>query len=178
MGTYLPATGNLSWGFWHGSGTPCSQDIPPEFLPTTHRCGTSPFRISAPPTSLDGCGFFNSIVVRLPFNKISDGSEWWFFYILVVILMWLWEEVSHVYLRCHLDQKSTTCIFNGPAMNSTDGPSQWVWGKMDFTIWVPTQAFTAISLLVIFAAKLAAASSQRVIAGYITFVITDFYWEY
>ena len=46
---------------------------------------------------------------------------------------------------------------------------------MDFTIWVPAQAFTAISLLVIFAAKLAAASSQRVIAGYITFVITDFY---
>ena len=25
--------------------------------------------------SLDGCGFFNSVVVRLPFNSISDGSE-------------------------------------------------------------------------------------------------------
>ena len=25
--------------------------------------------------SLDGCVFFNSIVVRLPFNSISDGSE-------------------------------------------------------------------------------------------------------
>ena len=28
-----------------------------------------------PSTSLDGCGFFNSIVVRLPFNPISDSSE-------------------------------------------------------------------------------------------------------
>ena len=25
-------------------------------------------------TSLDGCGFFNSVVVRLPFNLISDSS--------------------------------------------------------------------------------------------------------
>ena len=25
--------------------------------------------------SLDGCGFFNSIAVRLPFNMISDDSE-------------------------------------------------------------------------------------------------------
>ena len=44
-------------------------------------CGVTPFCVHAPPTSLDGCGFFNFIVVRLPFNSISDGSE---FYILVV----------------------------------------------------------------------------------------------
>ena len=33
--------------------------------------------VSVPPTSLDGCGFFNNnvVVVRLPFNSISDGSE-------------------------------------------------------------------------------------------------------
>ena len=37
-----------------------------------HGCGTSWFRIYAPPTSLDGCGFFNSIAVRLPFTLISD----------------------------------------------------------------------------------------------------------
>ena len=34
------------------------------------------------------CSFFNSLVVELAFNSISDGSEWWWFYILVVILMW------------------------------------------------------------------------------------------
>ena len=65
-----------------------------------------PFHIFVPSTSLDGCGFFNSVVVRLPFNSISDGTEWWWFYILVVILMWLCKEVSHVCLLCHLDQKS------------------------------------------------------------------------
>ena len=74
--------GNLS--LWHGSpglgawcraGTPCSQDIPPEFLSSIHGCGISPFCVSTSPTSMDGCGFFNSIVVRLSFNSISDGFE-------------------------------------------------------------------------------------------------------
>ena len=88
---------------WCGAGTPHSQNIPPEFLFTTCVCGTSPFCICAPPTSLDGCGFFNSVVTRLPFNSISDCSEWWLFYILLVILMWLCEEASRVYLRLPLD---------------------------------------------------------------------------
>ena len=87
QGTFLPGTRALGWGSLCGSGTPCSRDIPPEFVSNTCGCGTSPFCISAPPPSLDGCGFFNSTVARLPFNSISDGSEWWF-YILVVILMW------------------------------------------------------------------------------------------
>ena len=75
VGTYLPGTGTLGWEAWCGTGTPCSQDIPPKFLSTIHGCGTSPFCVSTPPTSLDGCGFFNSVGVRLPFNLISDGSE-------------------------------------------------------------------------------------------------------
>ena len=62
------------------------------------------------PTSLDGCGFFNSVVVRFPFNSITDVSEGWLFYILVVILMWLCEEVSSVCLCCHLDWKSVFCL--------------------------------------------------------------------
>ena len=49
--------------------------------------------------------FFNSIVVGFPFSSISDGSEWWLFYSLVVILIWLCEEASHVCLRHHLDWK-------------------------------------------------------------------------
>ena len=58
--------------------------------------------VCAPPTSLDGCGFFNYVVVILPFNSISDGTEWRLFYILVVISEWLGEEASHVCLHCHL----------------------------------------------------------------------------
>ena len=40
-----------------------------------HGCGTSPFSVHTPPTSLDGYDFFNFVVVRLPFNLISDIPE-------------------------------------------------------------------------------------------------------
>ena len=40
--------------------------------------------------------FFNSIVVRFPFNLISNGSEWWLLCVLVVILMWFCEEASMI----------------------------------------------------------------------------------
>ena len=97
---------NRGQGAWCGAGIPCSQDIPPEVLSTTHGWRTGLFHICTPPTSLDGCGFFSSILVRPPFNSISVSSEQWMFYILVVILMWLCKEVSHVCLHCHLYQKS------------------------------------------------------------------------
>lgn len=105
-GTCLPGTGSLGWGARCGVGAPHSQDIPPEFLSTTHGCRTRPFHVCTPSTSLDGCGFFNSVVVRLPFNLIYDGSRWWLFNILVVTLMWLYKEMSYVCLCHHLDQKS------------------------------------------------------------------------
>ena len=65
MGTYLPSVECLAEGPGVGL-TPCSWDIPSEFLSTTRACGTSPFCISTPLTNLDGYSFFNSIVVRLP----------------------------------------------------------------------------------------------------------------
>ena len=65
-----------------------------------------PFCTSAPPTSLDRCGFFNSAVFRLPFRSISNGSGWWLLYSLAVILTWLCKEARCVYLCHHLDQKS------------------------------------------------------------------------
>ena len=106
MGTYLSGTGSLGWGARCGAGVPCSQNVPPQFLPATRVCGTSPFCFSVPPTIVNGCGFFNSIVVSLPFNSILDSSEWRLFYSLAAILMWLCKEVSHVYLCCHLDWMS------------------------------------------------------------------------
>ena len=104
---YIPGTGILGWQAWCGAGTLFSWDIPPEFLSTTHGWGTSLFCDCTLPTSLNRCGFFNSIVVILPFNLISDGLKLWLFYILVVILMWLCKEVSHICLCCHLDRKSS-----------------------------------------------------------------------
>ena len=110
VGTYLPGTGTLGWGAWCVFETPCSRDIPPEFYPA-HLCVGPAYCGSGPDsTSLDGCGFFNSVVVRLPFSFISDVPQWWLFYVLVVILMWLWQEESHVCLRCHLDQKWSVCF--------------------------------------------------------------------
>ena len=73
--TYLPGTGILGWRVWCETGTPHSQDNPPEFLSTTHECEISPLCKSIPPISLDGCGFFNSVVVTLQFNSIPDSSE-------------------------------------------------------------------------------------------------------
>ena len=35
--------------------------------------GPAQFHACDPTTNLDGCGFLNSVVVRLPFNLISDG---------------------------------------------------------------------------------------------------------
>ena len=95
-----------SWAVWPGMelGLLAPQNIPPKFLSTTCGYGTSPFHIT-PPTNLDGCGFFNSVIVRLPFNSISDGSKRWLFYILGVILMWLCEDMSRVYLLHHRDWK-------------------------------------------------------------------------
>ena len=50
------------------------------------------------PFYLFWCGFFFiSLITELPFSQISGGSEWWFLHSLVVILMWLWEEVSTMF---------------------------------------------------------------------------------
>ena len=112
------------WGAWYGSGTPHSQDTPPDFYP--QGCGASPFHICTPSSSLDGYGFFNSIVVRLPCNLISDDPDWWLLYILVVILMWLCKEVSHVCLRHHLARSlSTGEILNTPPTSRADSLNSW-----------------------------------------------------
>ena len=87
VGTYLPGTGTLGWGAWCGVGTSWSSDIPPKFLSTICGCGTSPFCLCVPLASLNECAFFNSTVVRLPFNSISESSEWWLLYILVDVVL-------------------------------------------------------------------------------------------
>ena len=53
MGTYLLGTGTLGWGASCGAGTPCSWEIPPEFLSTTCEWGTGLFHVCAAPTTLD-----------------------------------------------------------------------------------------------------------------------------
>ena len=63
--------------------------------------------ISAPPTSLDECFFFNSLVIRLPCHLIFCQFWGWFLFLnLSLSFFWLCEEAQCVYLRLHLAWKS------------------------------------------------------------------------
>ena len=57
--------------------------------------------ISAPPTGLDECFFFISLVVGLPCGSIFC-QFWLFFYFKLLSFFWLCEEVQCVYLCLHL----------------------------------------------------------------------------
>ena len=62
--------------------------------------------VSAPPTSLDECVLFNSLVVGLPYNSIF--CQFWFFFVFKLLLsfVWLCKEAQCLYLRLHLGRMS------------------------------------------------------------------------
>ena len=86
METYLPGAGTLGSVVCCGPGVPHFWGISPNFYPLHMGVGmpilhlrTSPrisahLHISFPPTHLDECSFFNSLIVRLPYSLIF----WWF----------------------------------------------------------------------------------------------------
>ena len=61
--------------------------------------------ISTPPTGLDECFFFNSLVVVVLYTLIF--CQFWLFFVFKLVLSFFWwcEEVQCVYLRLHLGQK-------------------------------------------------------------------------
>ena len=65
--------------------------------------------VSAPPTGLDECFFFNSLVVGLPYSSIF-WQFWLFCFVLFLDLLlsffWLCKDAQCVYLCFHLCQKS------------------------------------------------------------------------
>ena len=69
---------------------------------------TSPFHppVFAPPTSLDECFFFNSLVVGLLYSSIF--WQFWLFFVFkfVVFFFWLYDEAQCVRLRLHLGRMS------------------------------------------------------------------------
>ena len=83
MGVYLPGARTLGYVVWPGAGMLLPW-YPSQFLsiivnveltfplpPFGATLGLSPFphlHFSTPPTSLDECGFFNSLVVGLPYS--------------------------------------------------------------------------------------------------------------
>ena len=89
----LPAPFHNPPPHWVHQQPPCLQSSPP-LLPVT-----------APPTGLDECFFFISLVVRLPCSSIF--CQFWLFFVLKLLLFffWLCEEAQFVYLCLHLGQK-------------------------------------------------------------------------
>ena len=75
---------------WVHQLPPCCESSPPQ-LP-----------ISAPPTDINECFFFISLVVGLPCGLIF--CQFWLFFVFKLLLsfFWLCEEVQCVYLRLHL----------------------------------------------------------------------------
>ena len=74
-------------------------------LPPCH--GSSPPQLpySPPPTSLEECFFFNSLVVGLPYSSIFWQFCLLLFFNLLLSFFWLWEEAKCIYLCLHLGQK-------------------------------------------------------------------------
>ena len=80
---------------WVHQPPPCCQSSLPGWLP-----------ISTPPTGLDDCVFFNSLVVGLPYSLIF--CQFWLFFVFKLLLsfFWLCKEAQCVYLHLHLGRKS------------------------------------------------------------------------
>ena len=64
--------------------------------------------VSTPPTGLDECFFFNSLVVGLSYSSIF--CQFWLFLVFKLLLsfFWLCEEAQCVYLGLHLGWKSNS----------------------------------------------------------------------
>ena len=69
--------------------------------------------VSVPPTSLDECFFFNSLVVGLPYSLIFH--QFWLFFVFkfVVLLLAVQGGIIPLYLCLHLGQKSFVLSSNG-----------------------------------------------------------------
>ena len=102
MSLYLPGTETLSCVVWPGARITRSQSIPPCFYPPPlnvglpfHQCPAAslyhamsfPSQLcnSVPPVHLDECGFFESLVFRLPHRTIF--WHFWAFFVLRLVVI-------------------------------------------------------------------------------------------
>ena len=76
-------------------------------LPALRRVLSALAAVSAPPTGLDECFSFISLVVGLPCSLII--CQFWLFFVVKLLLsfFWLCEEVQCVYLCLHLGRVQT-----------------------------------------------------------------------
>ena len=75
------------------------------------RVVSAPAACATPPTFLDECFFFISLVVGLSYSSIF--CQFWLFFVFKLLLsfFWFYEEAQCVYLYLHLDRKSGTLFF-------------------------------------------------------------------
>ena len=109
----LPAT--TLWGLLAAAWPAPLHNLPPRGV---HQpppfCESSPpgLPVSAPPTGLDECFLFISLVVGLPYSSIF--CQFWLFFVFKLLsFVWLCKEAQCVYLHLHLGRKSRMLIFCG-----------------------------------------------------------------
>ena len=87
---------------WVCQPPPCCESCP-HWLP-----------VSAPPTGLDECFFFISLVVGLPCGLIF--CQFWLAFVFKLLLsfFWLCEKAQCVYLHLHLGRKPLHLSYNWP----------------------------------------------------------------
>ena len=75
--------------------------------------------VSAPPTGLDECFFFISLVVGLPYSLIF--CQFWLFFVFKLLLsfFWLYKEAQCVYLHFHLGKKLQDFLKNKNSLINT-----------------------------------------------------------
>ena len=105
---------------WARQPPPCCKSFPPR-LP-----------VSTPPTGVDECFFFISLVDGLPCSSIF--CQFWFFFVFKLLLsfFWLCEEVQCVYLHLHLGRKPLKSILKEKdvSMATESNPG---WTTLDFS---------------------------------------------
>ena len=68
------------------------------------KCSLPQLSISAPPTGLDECFFFNSLVFGLPYGSIFCWF-WVFFFFNLLLSFWLCEETKYTYVASILARR-------------------------------------------------------------------------
>ena len=104
----LPTT--TLWGLLGAACPAPFHNLPPCWVhqpPPLHESSLPQLPVSAPPTGLDECFFFISLVVGLPYSLIL--CQFWLFFVFKLLLsfFWLCEEAQYIYLCLHLGRKST-----------------------------------------------------------------------
>ena len=89
-------------------------NLPPRWVcqPPPCRASSPPWLpVSAPPTGLDECVFFISLVVGLPYSSIFCQLRLFFVFKFLLSFFWLCEEAQCVYLCLHLGRKRPLHVF-------------------------------------------------------------------